>query len=83
VVAEALANVAKHARASVACVDVDLRGGALYLRVHDDGVGGADPRRGSGLVGLNDRVAALGGAMRVESPLGQGTSLTVTLPVTS
>jgi signal transduction histidine kinase len=81
VVAEALANVAKHARASVACVDVDLRGGALYLRVHDDGVGGADPRRGSGLVGLNDRVAALGGAMRVESPQGQGTSLTVTLPV--
>lgn len=81
VVAEALANVAKHARASVACVDVDLRGHALYLRVHDDGVGGADPGRGSGLIGLNDRVTALGGTMRVDSPLGRGTSLTVTLPV--
>lgn len=83
VAAEALANVAKHARASVACVDVDLRGDALYLRVHDDGVGGADPGRGSGLTGLNDRVAALGGTMRLESPSGQGTSLTVTLPVTA
>jgi signal transduction histidine kinase len=81
IVAEALANVAKHARASVACVDVDLRGDALYLRVHDDGVGGADPGRGSGLIGLNDRVAALGGTMRVDSPVGRGTSLTVTLPV--
>jgi signal transduction histidine kinase len=81
VVAEALANVAKHARASVACVDVDLRDGTLYLRVRDDGVGGADPGRGSGLTGLNDRVAALGGTMRVDSPLGQGTSLTVTLPI--
>jgi signal transduction histidine kinase len=81
IVAEALANVAKHARASVARVDIDLRGDALYLRVHDDGVGGADPGRGSGLIGLNDRVAALGGTMRVDSPLGQGTSLAVTLPV--
>jgi signal transduction histidine kinase len=81
VVAEALANVAKHARASVAVVDVELRGDALHLRVRDDGVGGADPGRGSGLSGLNDRVAALGGTMRVDSPAGQGTSLTVTLPV--
>jgi signal transduction histidine kinase len=82
VVAEALANVAKHARASVACVDVDVRDDTLYLRVRDDGVGGADPGRGSGLIGLNDRVAALGGTMRVDSPRGQGTSLTVTLPIT-
>jgi signal transduction histidine kinase len=81
VVAEALANVAKHAHASVACIDVDLRSDALYLRVRDDGVGGADPGRGSGLIGLNDRVAALGGTMRVDSPAGRGTSLTVTLPV--
>jgi signal transduction histidine kinase len=81
VVAEALANVAKHARASVARIDVDLRGDALHLSVHDDGVGGADPGRGSGLFGLNDRVAALGGTMRVDSPAGHGTSLTVTLPV--
>jgi signal transduction histidine kinase len=81
VVAEALANVAKHARASVACVDVDVRGDALHVRVRDDGVGGADPARGSGLIGLNDRVAALGGTMRVDSPPEQGTSLAVTLPI--
>jgi signal transduction histidine kinase len=83
VVAEALANVAKHAQASVACVDIDLRGDALYLRVTDDGVGGADSGRGSGLFGLNDRAATLGGTMRVDSPAGHGTSLTVTLPVTA
>jgi signal transduction histidine kinase len=81
VVAEALANVAKHARASVAYVDVDVRGDALHLRVRDDGVGGADPARGSGLIGLNDRVAALGGTMQVDSRAGQGTSLVVSLPI--
>jgi signal transduction histidine kinase len=81
VVAEALANVAKHARASVAYVDLDVRGSALHLRVRDDGVGGADPARGSGLIGLNDRVTALGGTMQVDSQAGQGTSLVVSLPV--
>jgi len=81
VVAEALANVAKHARASAAYVDVDVRGGALHLRVRDDGVGGADPARGSGLTGLDDRVAALGGTMQLDSRAGQGTSLVVSLPV--
>jgi signal transduction histidine kinase len=81
VVAEALANVAKHARSSVAYVDVDVRGDALHLRVRDDGVGGADPARGSGLIGLNDRVAALGGTMQVDSRAGQGTSLVVSLPI--
>jgi signal transduction histidine kinase len=83
VVAEALANVAKHARASVACVDVDVDAGdgALRLRVRDDGVGGANPMRGSGLIGLNDRVEALGGTMRIDSPAGKGTSLLVTLPI--
>jgi signal transduction histidine kinase len=81
VVAEALANVAKHARASVAYLDVDTRGDALHLRVRDDGVGGADPARGSGLIGLNDRVAALGGTMQVDSPAGKGTALLVTLPI--
>jgi signal transduction histidine kinase len=83
VVAEALANVAKHAQATEARVDIDLQGDALHLRVSDDGIGGADPRRGSGLFGLNDRVATLGGTMRVDSPAGHGTSLTVTLPVTA
>jgi len=81
VVAEALANVAKHAGASVAYVDVDVRGDALHMRVRDDGVGGADPAFGSGLIGLNDRVAALGGTMQVDSRAGQGTSLVVSLPI--
>jgi signal transduction histidine kinase len=55
----------------------------LRLRVHDDGVGGADPIRGSGLIGLRDRVEALGGAMAVHSPLGEGTRLDVELPLGS
>jgi signal transduction histidine kinase len=81
VVAEALANVAKHASATAAFVDVEVRDDALHLCVRDDGVGGADPARGSGLIGLNDRVAALGGIMRLDSPPGNGTRLVVTLPI--
>ena len=80
VVAEALTNVAKHARASVVFVEVDAHGDALHLRVRDDGIGGADPARGSGLIGIDDRVEALGGTMRIDSAAGQGTSLLVTLP---
>jgi signal transduction histidine kinase len=83
VVAEALTNVAKHARASVAYVDVDMHDEALRLRVRDDGAGGADPARGSGLIGLNDRVEALGGTMQIDSPADRGTSLLVTLPIAS
>ncbi len=83
VVAEALANAAKHARASVAHVDVDVHEDVLRLRVRDDGVGGADPARGSGLIGLDDRVEALGGTMLIDSPAGKGTSLLVTLPIAS
>jgi signal transduction histidine kinase len=56
--------------------------GALWLRVRDDGVGGADPVRGSGLVGLKDRVEALGGTLAVHSPAGAGTALRVELPLT-
>jgi signal transduction histidine kinase len=81
VVAESLANVAKHARASVVYLDVDTNGDALHLQVRDDGVGGADPARGSGLIGINDRVAALSGTMQLDSPAGKGTSLLVTLPI--
>jgi signal transduction histidine kinase len=81
VVAEALTNVAKHARASVVYVDVDVHDGALRLRVRDDGCGGADPARGSGLIGIDDRVQALGGIMRIDSPAGKGTTLLVTLPL--
>jgi signal transduction histidine kinase len=81
VVAEALANVAKHADATSAYIDVESRNGVLELRVRDDGAGGADPARGSGLIGLADRVEALGGTIDVVSPVGEGTSLLVTLPV--
>jgi signal transduction histidine kinase len=79
VIAEALTNTAKHADASVVHVDVRARAGLLRLAVEDDGVGGADPSRGSGLVGLSDRVQALGGTITVHSPAGQGTRLLIKL----
>jgi signal transduction histidine kinase len=66
VVAEALTNMAKHAGASVVQVDVDVDDGPVRLAIRDDGVGGADPSRGSGLVGLKDRVEATGGILRVK-----------------
>jgi signal transduction histidine kinase len=81
VVAEALTNVAKHAKASLVRVEVAATDGRVRVDVRDDGVGGADPGRGSGLVGLKDRVAATGGTLRVDSRPGQGTSLLVELPV--
>jgi signal transduction histidine kinase len=81
VVSEALTNAAKHAAASAAYVDVEARNGVLQLSIRDDGAGGADPRRGSGLIGLTDRVEALGGTLEVASPVGEGTSLRVTLPI--
>jgi signal transduction histidine kinase len=81
VVAEALTNVAKHAGASVVQVEVVAEDGLLRLGVRDDGVGGADPARGSGLVGLKDRVEATGGTLRVDSRAGQGTRLLVELPI--
>jgi signal transduction histidine kinase len=81
VVAEALTNAAKHAHASVAHVDVQTGDGRLHLSVADDGVGGADPARGSGLVGLTDRVQALGGTITVHSPVGEGTTLLIDLPI--
>jgi signal transduction histidine kinase len=81
VVSEALANAAKHAQASVALVEARARDGLLHLSVRDDGVGGAEPRGGSGLVGLADRVEALGGTIQVHSPAGRGTRLQIDLPV--
>jgi signal transduction histidine kinase len=81
VVSEALTNTAKHARASLVRVTADVRHGALELVIRDDGAGGADPTRGSGLIGLTDRVDALGGTIEVESPAGQGTTLRVLLPL--
>jgi signal transduction histidine kinase len=81
VVSEALTNAAKHATASRVAVSLASHGGALQLSVHDDGVGGADPNGGSGLIGLRDRVEALGGTIEVESPKGAGTRVVVRLPV--
>jgi signal transduction histidine kinase len=81
VVSEALTNVAKHARASAVTVDAAVTGEALRLLIKDDGAGGADPSRGSGLLGLSDRVESAGGTIEITSPPGGGTSLLVTIPV--
>jgi signal transduction histidine kinase len=80
-VAEALTNVIKHASASSACVTARIDAGALHIEVQDDGVGGARLERSSGLLGLQDRAAALGGELRVASPPGGGTVLAATLPI--
>jgi signal transduction histidine kinase len=81
VVSEALTNTAKHAHASAVRVSVEARRGVLELSIRDDGRGGADPTRGSGLMGLTDRVDALGGTFEVASPVGQGTILHISLPI--
>jgi signal transduction histidine kinase len=83
VVSEAVANAVKHARASVIEVDLDVLGGGLRLAVRDDGAGGADAGRGSGLTGLSDRVEAAGGRMEVASPADGGTTVLVTIPLPS
>jgi PAS domain S-box-containing protein len=81
VVSEALANVAKYAQASAVEVTVERRNGTAVVEVADDGVGGADPLRGSGLRGLADRVAALSGRLEVESPAGSGTRVRAEIPL--
>jgi signal transduction histidine kinase len=81
IVSEALTNTAKHARASTVYVVVEARDGVLGLSIRDDGVGGADQTRGSGLIGLTDRVDALAGTIDVASPIGAGTTLLITLPI--
>ncbi|HEY0573457.1 MAG TPA: PAS domain-containing protein, partial [Pseudonocardia sp.] len=81
VVSEALTNAAKHAHASAVYVAVEVHDGVLELSIRDDGAGGADPSLGSGLVGLADRVDALGGTIELASPLGQGTTLLITIPL--
>jgi signal transduction histidine kinase len=83
VASEALTNAVKHAQASSIELRVDRRDGALLLSVRDDGVGGADPSRGSGIIGLADRVEALGGTISVRSPSGDGTTLHVQIPAES
>jgi signal transduction histidine kinase len=81
VVSEALTNIAKYARASEASVAVRRSNGRVTVEVADDGVGGADASRGSGLRGLADRVAALDGTLSLESPPGRGTRLRAEIPV--
>jgi PAS domain S-box-containing protein len=81
VASEALANAAKHGQASRMDISLATGNESLLLSIRDDGVGGADPGRGSGLVGLHDRVEALGGTIMIDSPPGGGTSLVVTLPL--
>jgi signal transduction histidine kinase len=76
-----LTNAAKHAHASVVHINAEAAGRALRLCVRDDGAGGADPVRGTGLIGLKDRVEALGGTITVQSPAGAGTSLQIELPL--
>jgi signal transduction histidine kinase len=80
VVNEALANIARHARATRAHVSIARAGNRLVVEVRDDGIGGADPSLGSGLQGLRDRVAGLGGTMFVISPPGGPTTISVELP---
>jgi signal transduction histidine kinase len=82
IVAEALTNVVKHARATQATVRAAIDGGVLTLEVRDDGVGGANPD-GHGLVGMADRVDALGGRLWIESTDGDGTALAARLPLST
>ena len=81
-VAEALTNVVKHAHAGRAVVTVSTADGMLYVEVRDDGIGGADPS-GHGLVGISDRLTALGGRLEIDSPPGGGTRLAATLPLSA
>ncbi|MCU1618789.1 MAG: histidine kinase, partial [Modestobacter sp.] len=83
VTAEALTNAAKHAQATVIDVRLAAEAESLRIRVRDDGRGGADPTGGTGLVGLTDRVEALGGRLWLHSPPGVGTTMNVALPLTS
>jgi signal transduction histidine kinase len=82
VVAEAITNAAKHSSASSVSVRGGRRDGAIELKISDDGVGGADPRGGSGLIGLRDRVDTLGGTISFASPAGAGTTISMRLPTT-
>jgi signal transduction histidine kinase len=79
--AEALTNTAKHAAAAHVAIAVTVSGGRVRVEIADDGVGGADPARGSGLRGLTDRVEAFGGTLPVESATGHGTRLVAEIPL--
>jgi PAS domain S-box-containing protein len=79
--AEAVTNAAKHAEPTEVLVHLGRHNGSAYVEVRDDGVGGASPDQGSGLRGLSDRLATLGGAIRIASPAGAGTSLVAEVPL--
>ena len=81
VTAEALTNVAKYANATEASVELSVQKDCLRVQIRDDGVGGADPALGTGLAGLCDRVEALDGRLDVHSPRGEGTTITVEMPL--
>lgn len=81
IASEALANVLKHAEASTVRIDLAAQDGSLRLQIRDDGVGGADLRHGTGLIGIRDRVESLSGTLEMTSPIGEGTSLLVMIPV--
>jgi signal transduction histidine kinase len=81
IASEALTNVAKHAHASVVHIDLTIGETVVRLLINDDGAGGANPSNGSGLIGLVDRVDVLGGSIEITSPVGNGTSLDVTIPI--
>ena len=81
VCSEAITNATRHAHASVVRVAVEERDDRLHLSIRDDGVGGVNSARGSGLIGLRDRVEALGGTLEVSGPPGQGTLILVQLPL--
>ena len=80
VVSEAFTNAAKHGHASVVRLQAQRDDGTIRVAVSDDGIGGADPARGSGLIGLSDRIGAIGGRLAIESPPGHGTSIVAELP---
>jgi signal transduction histidine kinase len=81
VVSEGLTNAAKHAHASVVHVELDTDDAILRLSIRDDGIGGADLSKGSGLLGLRDRIDALGGTLQVTSLPGNGTTMLVEVPL--
>jgi signal transduction histidine kinase len=80
-ISELVTNTAKHAHASTIDVAVTSADGVVHIVARDDGIGGADPARGSGLVGLRDRIEVLGGTISVRSPKGEGTAIEVALPI--
>src|SRR5262249_61748838 len=82
IAAESITNGVKHGHASTVSVRGGRRDDVLELEIKDDGVGGADPRRGSGLIGLKDRVETLDGTISFVSPAGAGTTIRVQLPTT-